>query len=147
MIFLFHSIDVLSISIIFSIVSVALFCSASGAGASVQAFSLGEFTAIDISGGFTWGYVPALLLLLVAMGINIAVAIAPAKTDEQLENERLERVAAKEQKEREEELRKAKEREEAAKAAEEEQKQVVAEAKRKLAEQKAKEEAKANKKK
>lgn len=135
------------ISIVFSIVSVVLFCCASGAGADVQAFSIGEFTAIDISGGFTWGYIPALILLLVAMGINIAVAIAPAKTDEELENERLERVAAKEQKEREEELRKAKEREEAAKAAEEEQKQVVAEAKRKLAEQKAKEEAKANKKK
>lgn len=135
------------ISIVFSIISVILFSSASSAGAGVQAFAIGEFTAIDISGGFTWGYIPALVLLLVAMGINIAVAIAPAKSDRELEDERLAKVAAKEQKEREDELKKAKAREEAAKAAEEEQKQIVAEAKRKVAERKAKQEAKANKKK
>lgn len=129
-------------SIVCSVVSVILFSMSASAGADAHAFALGEFSAINISGGFTWGYIPAILLLLVAMGINIAVAVAPAKTDEILEQERLAKVAEKEEKERQEEIKKAKAREEAAKEAEEEQKRVVEEAKRKVAERKAKMEAK-----
>lgn len=129
-------------SILCSVVAVILFSMSASAGADAHAFALGEFSAINISGGFIWGYIPAILLLLVAMGINIAVAVAPAKTDEILEQERLAKVAEKEEKERQEEIKKAKAREEAAKEAEEEQKRVVEEAKRKVAERKAKMEAK-----
>ena len=137
--------DILSIAT--SIVSVIMFSLAGSFNQSLVAFSFGEFNAYNFSSGLSWGYIPGIILLLIAMGINIAVAVAPAKTDEQLESERVAKVEAKEAKEREDELRKIKEREEAAKAYEEEQKQIVAEAKRKVAEKKAKEEAKAKKKK
>lgn len=133
------------ITIAFSIVAVALFSSAAGVGAGAKAFSVGEFAAYDISGGFFWGYIIALVLFLVALGINAAVVIAPAKSDETLEQERLEKVAAKEAKEHEEALKKEREREEAAKAHEEEQKRIIEEAKRKVAEKKAKDEAKKKK--
>lgn len=135
------------ITIAFSIVAVSLFSLSASFSASEKAFSVGEFAAYDFSGGFFWGYIIAAVLFLVALGINTAVVIAPAKSDETLEEERLAKVAAKEAKEREEEIRKAKEREEAAKAHEEEQKRIIEEAKRKVAEQKAKEEAKKKKKK
>ncbi len=135
------------ISIIFSVLALVFFSMTGSVGASAGAFSVGSLTAVDISGGISWGYFVALLLLLGAMGINIAVAIAPAKTDEELENERLAKVAAKEEKEKENAIRKEQQRIEAEKAAEEEQQRIVEEAKRKVAERKAKEEAKANKKK
>jgi len=133
------------LSIVASVASVAVFKIAGALGADSAAFTFGEFNAIHAAGSISWGYFIALALLLVATGINVAVAVAPAKSDELLEEERLARVAAKEAKEREDELRKAKEREEAAKAYEEEQKKIVAEAKRKVAEKKAKEEAKSGK--
>ena len=134
------------ITIAFSVVAVALFSASAGIGADFKAFSVGEFAAFDISGGFFWGYIIALVLFIVALGINAAVVIAPAKTDDELESERLAKVAAKEAKAHEEELRKAKEREEAAKAHEEEQKRIIEEAKRKVAEKKAKDQAKKKKK-
>lgn len=135
--------DVLSIAA--SVVSVIMFTTAASAGESAVAFAFGDLSAINISGGFSVGYVAALLLLIVAMAINIAVAVAPAKSDEELEAERKAKADAKEAKAREEELKKQKAREEAAKAYEEEQKQIVAEAKKKVAEKKAKQEAKNNK--
>lgn len=135
------------ITIAFSVVAVSLFSAAASVGADAKAFSVGEFAAYDISGGFFWGYIIAVVLFVVALSINTAVVIAPAKSDETLEQERLEKVAAKEAKERENELKKALEREEAAKAHEEEQKRIVEEAKRKVAEKKAKDEAKKKKKK
>ena len=54
--------------------------------------------------------------------MNIAVVKAPAKSDEQLENERLARVAAKEEKERLAEEKRELERVQAAKKAQEEAK-------------------------
>ena len=75
----------------------------------------------------------SLFLLLVATGMNIAVVKAPAKSDEQLESERLARVAAKEEKERLAEEKRELERVQAAKKAQEEEKAKVEEAKRKLA--------------
>lgn len=135
------------ITIAFSIVAVSLFSSAAGIGADAKAFSVGEFAVYDVSGGFFWGYIIALVLFLVALGINIAVVIAPAKSDETLEQERLAKAEAKAAKERENELKKEKEREEAAKAHEEEQKRIIEEAKRKVAEKKARDEAKKKKKK
>lgn len=136
--------DILSIAA--SIASVVIFKIAGTLGAESIVFTYGEFNAINASGGISWGYFIALVLLLIAAGINIAVAVAPAKSDELLEEERLARVAAKEAKEREEELKKAKAREEADKAYQEEQKKIVEEAKRKVAEKKAKENKKAAKK-
>ena len=127
--------------------AVSLFSSAAGIGADAKAFSVGEFAVYDVSGGFFWGYIIALVLFLVALGINIAVVIAPAKSDETLEQERLAKAEAKAAKERENELKKEKEREEAAKAHEEEQKRIIEEAKRKVAEKKARDEAKKKKKK
>lgn len=136
--------DVLSIAA--SIASVIIFKTAGTLGADSVAFTFGQYNAINSSGAISYGYFIALVLLLVATVINVAVAVAPAKSDELLEEERLAKVAAKEEKEREAELRKIKEREESAKAYEEEQKKIVEEAKRKVAEKKAKQEAKANKK-
>ena len=133
------------ISIAFSCAAVIIFSMSAGLGADFTAFTLGDISAINVSGGFAWGYIVAVVLFLVALGINIAVAIAPAKSDEELEAERKAKADAKEQKAREDAERKAKAREEAAKAAEEEQKKVVEEARRKLAEEKAKEEEKAAK--
>ncbi len=134
------------ITIVFSVISVVMFAFAASVGADIKAFSVGEFSAIDISGGFFWGYIIAIVLFLVALGINAAVVIAPAKTDETLEEERVAKAEAKAEKERQEEIRKAKEREKAAKAHEEEQKRIIEEAKRKVAEKKARDEAKKKKK-
>lgn len=133
------------ISIAFSVVSVVLFSVAASAGADFTAFSVGDISAVDISGGFAWGYIPALLLFLAATGINIAVAVAPAKSDEELEAVRVAKQETKQEKERENEIKKQKAREEAAKAYEEEQKNIIAEAKKKVAEKKAKDEAKIKK--
>lgn len=124
--------DVLSIAA--SIAAVVCFVVAGSKGAEMGAFSLGEFAAYNPSGAIGWGYFVALVLLLVATGINIAVIKAPAKSDQQLEDERLARKAAKEEKQRIEDEKKEVERIEAAKKAEEEQKLKVEAAKKKLAE-------------
>lgn len=134
------------ITIIFSVIAVVLFSLSAGAGADAGAFAVGEFGSFDTYGGFFWGYAIAVVLFLVALAINAAVVIAPAKSDETLEQERLAKAEAKAAKEHEEELRKAKEREEAAKAHEEEQKRIIEEAKRKVAEKKAKDEEKQKRK-
>lgn len=100
--------------------------------------NFGSFPVYNATGGVAWGFYVALALLLVAVGINAAVAKAPAKSDDVLEAERLERKAIKEKKEQEEALRKEIEREEAEKREKEEQARIVEEAKAKLAEREAK---------
>ncbi|WP_178667299.1 hypothetical protein [uncultured Eubacterium sp.] len=100
--------------------------------------NFGSFPVYNATGGVAWGFYVALVLLLVAVGINAAVAKAPAKSDDILEAERLERKAIKEKKEQEEALRKEIEREEAEKREKEEQARIVAQAKAKLAEREAK---------
>ena len=95
--------------------------------------NFGSFPVYNATGGVAWGFYVALALLLVAVGINAAVAKAPAKSDDVLEAERLERKAIKEKKEQEEALRKEIEREEAEKREKEEQARIVEEAKAKLA--------------
>ena len=82
--------------------------------------NFGSFPVYNATGGVAWGFYVALALLLVAVGINAAVAKAPAKSDDVLEAERLERKAIKEKKEQEEALRKEIEREEAEKREKEE---------------------------
>ena len=100
--------------------------------------NFGSFPVYNATGGVAWGFYVALALLLVAVGINAAVAKAPAKSDDVLEAERLERKAIKEKKEQEEALLKEIEREEAEKREKEEQARIVEEAKAKLAAREAK---------
>ena len=100
--------------------------------------NFGSFPVYNATGGVAWGFYVALALLLVAVGINAAVAKAPAKSDDVLEAERLERKAIKEKKEQEEALRKEIEREEAEKREKEEQARIVEEEKAKLAAREAK---------
>lgn len=100
--------------------------------------NFGSFPVYNATGGVAWGFYVALALLLVAVGINAAVAKAPAKSDDVLEAERLERKAIKEKKEQEEALRKEIEREKAEKREKEEQARIVEEAKAKLAAREAK---------
>lgn len=100
--------------------------------------NFGSFPVYNATGGVAWGFYVALALLLVAVGINAAVAKAPAKSDDVLEAERLERKAVKEKKEQEEALRKEIEREKAEKREKEEQARIVEEAKAKLAAREAK---------
>ena len=135
------------IAVVTAIVSVALFAYSGTAGARCDAFTLGSLTAINVSGGVSLGIISMVVLFGAALVINIAVAVAPAKSDEQLEEERLAKVAAKEEKERQDELKREEARLKAQKEAEEEQKQIIAEAKRKVAEKKAKDAAKAKKRK
>ena len=128
------------IPIAFSVVSVVMFVLSGSLASQAVAFNFGDMAVINGSASISWGYFVALVLLLVATGINIAVAKAPAKSDETLEEERLARQAIKNEKERQKEIEREKNREAAEKAAKEEEKKRVEEAKAKLA-------AKANKKK
>lgn len=123
--------DVLSIAC--SVVSVILFVMSGSLGEQAVAFNFGDMAVINSSCSISWGYFVALALLLVATGINIAVAKAPAKSDETLEEERLARKAVKDEKERQKQIEREKNREAAEKAAAEEEKKKVEEAKAKLA--------------
>lgn len=98
--------DVLSVSS--AIVSSVLVTLGVNAASAETAVNFGTVPLYNISGGVAWGFYVALALLVAATVINILVAKAPAKTDEQLEEERLQRKAIKDekeaQKEREREL-------------------------------------------
>ena len=98
--------DVLSVSS--AIVSSVLVTLGVNAASAETAVNFGTVPLYNISGGVAWGFYVALALLVSATVINILVAKAPAKTDEQLEEERLQRKAIKDekeaQKEREREL-------------------------------------------
>lgn len=128
-----------ALSIASAVASGVLFLVGIGNASTQTAVNFGTISLYNISGGISWGIFVAIALLAVALVANLLVAKAPAKSDEELEAERLAKKAAKEEKEREEDLRKEKEREEAEKKAAEEQERIVAEAKAKL-------EAKKNKK-
>lgn len=121
------------VSIIFSAVAVAMFVMSGSLAGQATAFNFGDMAVINGSASLAWGYIVAVILLLVATGINIAVAKAPAKSDETLEEERLARKAVKDEKERQKEIEREKNREASEKAAKEEEKKRVEEAKAKLA--------------
>ncbi len=123
--------DILSIAA--SVASVVCFVISGSLAADFTAYNFGDFAVINGSASISWGYFVALALLLVATGINIAVAKAPAKSDETLEEERLARKAVKDEKERQKQIEKEKAREEAERLAAEEEAKKVAEAKAKLA--------------
>lgn len=101
-------------------------------------FNFGDIPIYNPSGSVAWGFYVALLLLVVAFVANFLVERSDAKSDETLEEERLARVAIKEEKERKAEIEKEKAREEARKKAEEEQAEKLAAAKAKQAEREAK---------
>ncbi|MCR5207276.1 MAG: prepilin peptidase [Eubacterium sp.] len=128
--------DCLSISC--AAVSAVMITLAGKTAASAAAFNFGDIPMINAGGGIMWGIFVAIGLLTVALVANILVAKAPAKTHEQLEEERLARKAAKEEKERLAAIEKEKARKEAEKKAAEEQKRIVEEARAKLAKDKEK---------
>lgn len=128
--------DILSIAA--SIAAVVCFVVSGTFAQTEVAFNFGDFPVLNGTASISWGYFVALVLLLVATGINIAVVKAPAKSDETLEEERLARKAAKDEKERQKEIEREKSRREAEKKAAEEQARIVEEAKAKLAAKKEK---------
>lgn len=121
------------LSIAASVASVVCFVMSGSLAEQSVAFNFGDVAVINGSASISWGYFVALVLLLIAAGINIAVAKAPAKSDETLEAERVARKEAKDEKERLKQIEREKARVEADKKAAEEQKRIVAEAKAKLA--------------
>lgn len=121
------------LSIIASVAAVICFVMSGNVAGDAVAFTFGEYSMLNATASISWGYFVALFLFLVATGVNIAVAKAPAKSDETLEEERLARKAAKETAEQKKKEDKEKARIEAEKAAEEEEKRKVQEAKEKLA--------------
>lgn len=122
--------DVLGIAS--AIVSAVLFKVGMGATNDFVGFNFGDMPMYNAVGGVSWGFFVALLLLVVAAGINFAVAKAPAKSDEELENERLERVAQKEEKQRQAEIKREKEKAENEKRLAAEQAERIAKAKANL---------------
>lgn len=123
--------DVLSIAA--SVASLVCFVMSGSLAQDAVAFNFGDFAVMNGSAAVSWGYFVAIVLLLVATGVNIAVAKAPAKSDETLEEERLARKAEKDEKERQKQVEREKARIEAEKQAAEEEARKVEEAKAKLA--------------
>ncbi len=123
--------DVLSVSS--AIVSSVLVTLGVNAASAETAVNFGTVPLYNISGGVAWGFYVALALLVAATVINILVAKAPAKTDEQLEEERLQRKAIKDEKEAQKERERELARIENKKRAAAEQAEKVKLAKEKLA--------------
>lgn len=122
--------DILSVMFAFAAAALFYLSSAQTAG---QSFTMGIFEFVNASSGFMWGIFVYIALLFVPLSGNILVSNAAVKTAEELENERLEKVRQKEEKEEKARLRKEKEREEARKRAEEEQAERVRKAREALA--------------
>lgn len=123
--------DILSVAA--SVASVVCFVMSGSLAGEAVAFNFGDHAMLNGSASISWGYFVALALLLVATGVNIAVAKAPAKSDEVLEEERLAKKAAKDEAERRKEIERENARKAAEKAAAEEEAKKVEEAKAKLA--------------
>ena len=121
------------LSVLSACASAVMIHFASGACAGQTAANFGSFPLYNISAQVNWGFYVALVLLLVATVMNGMVAKAPAKSDEELENERLERKAAKEAAEHEKELQNEIARREEEARAKQEQAEKVAKAKADLA--------------
>lgn len=122
-----------ALSVAASVAAVVCFVMSGSLAQQFTAFNFGDFPVINGSASVSWGYFVAIVLLFAATGINIAVAKAPAKSDETLEEERLARKAKKEEKERQKQIEREKANAEAEKAAAEEEAKKVEEAKAKLA--------------
>lgn len=121
------------LSVLSACASAVMIHFASSACAGQTAANFGSFPLYNISAQVNWGFYVALVLLLVATVMNGMVAKAPAKSDEELENERLERKAVKEAAEHEKELQNEIARREEEARAKQEQAEKVAKAKAELA--------------
>lgn len=130
------------LSVLCAITSAVLFTVGMGTVSDFVGFNFGNMPMLNANGGVSWGFFVALVLLIVAAVVNLMVANAPAKSDEELENERLQRVAVKEEKARQNKIKKEKEREENEKRLAQEQAEKVAKAKANLEAAKAKKEKK-----
>lgn len=91
-------------SVAFAVLSAVMITVASGNASSQIALNFGTFPLYNPSLSVNWGFYIALVLLIAATVFNVMVAKAPAKSDEQLENERLARKAEKDAKEHEKEV-------------------------------------------
>ena len=111
------------LSVLSAIVSAILFTVGAKSASGYQGFNFGDMAMYNASGSVQWGFF---------------VALAPAKSDETLEEERLARKAVKDEKERQAAIKREKEREEAEKKAAEEQAEKVAKARANLEAAKAK---------
>ncbi|MDD6603031.1 MAG: hypothetical protein PUE73_01645 [Eubacteriales bacterium] len=122
------------LGVLSAVASAVVFTLGVNAAQNQVGFNFGDIPIYNATGGIAWGYYVAIALLVVATVVNILVAKAPAKDDEVLEAERLARKAAKEEKERQQEIEREKARIENEKRQAEEQAEIVAKAKAKLAE-------------
>ena len=133
-----------ALSIVCAIAFAVCFTIGAKAAPAAVGFNFGEFPMYNATGGVMWGLYVYLGLLCVAFTANLLVQRAPAKSHEELEEERLARKAEKERKEAERQAEKEIEREKAEKAAAEEQKRIVEEARAKLEADKVKKNKKEN---
>lgn len=122
------------LSILSAVVSAVLFTVGMSAAAdpNVIGFNFGDIPVYNASGSVSWGLYVAVALLAAAAVINLLVSKADAKSDEQLEEERLAKKAAKEEKARQDAIKKEKAREESERKAAEENAALVEKARAKL---------------
>ncbi len=125
-----------ALSILSAIAFAIVFTVGASSAADYTGFNFGDVAMYNASGAVSWGLFVYIALLCAAFVVNIMVSKAVAKTHEELEAERLERKAIKEEKERLAQIEKEKAREEAEKKHAEEQAKMVEEAKAKLEAQK-----------
>lgn len=121
------------LSILSCITSTVLFFIGTKTAGNQAGFAFGDIAMYNASGAVSWGVFVALALLIIAAVINLVVSKAPAKSDDELEAERLARKAEKDEKERQAAIKREKERAENEKKMAQEQAKLVEEAKAKLA--------------
>lgn len=119
------------IGFVFTGVAVFLFSSVSGK-IGTEPFSIATLTFENASASVMWGIFVYMALNVVAFLGNFFVARADIKSEEQLENERLEKVRIKEEKEEQARIKKEQQKLEAKKLQEKEQAEKVRKAKEAL---------------
>lgn len=119
------------ISFVFAFVGAILFVSSTNLAAND--FTIDELSFVNATSGALWGVLVYMALLFVAFLGNFLVSRSPIKSEDELENERLEKVRLKEEKEEADRIKKEAERAEAKKKAEAEQAEKVRKAKEALA--------------
>lgn len=118
------------ISFVFAFAGALLFVSSTNLDAN--SFAIGELNFTNATSGALWGILVYIALLFIAFLGNLLVSIAPVKSEDELENERLEKVRLKEEKEEAVRIKKEAERAEAKKKADAEQAEKVRKAKEAL---------------
>ncbi len=121
--------DVLSIAMTFVAAVLFTVCGNKISGT----FAIGSLTFENAQAGILWGIFVYVALLAVALIGNILVSKADIKSEDELENERLEKVRIKEEKAEAERIKKEEQRAEAKKRAEAEEAEKIRKAKESLA--------------